>query len=90
MLRVRSALMGTCRSVTANDVVSALSIAAMVCWTRLVPADSNNGRRSGCCRDRADVAHHAADTRHWSIRGNWVFPHYDPSDVGGVWLAGAP
>ena len=50
--------------------------------------------RSGCCRDRADVAH---DTGRCDALvdpldgcGNRLFPHHDPPNVGGVRLAATP
>ena len=49
---------------------------------------------AGCRRDRADVAHDTSrrDTLVDPLDGggNWLFPHHDPPDVGGVRLAAAP
>ena len=57
-------------------------------------APSNHQRRSGCCRDRADVAYDAGrcDTLVDPLDGcgNWLFPHHDPSNVVCVRLAAAP
>jgi len=51
----------------------------------------NHQRRSGCCRDRADVAHDAgrcdALVDPLNGCGNWLFPHHDPPNVSGVRLS---
>jgi transposase len=56
--------------------------------------DLDRRRRPGCCRDRADVAHHAgrcdALVDPLDGGGDWLFPHHHPPDVGSVRLAAAP
>src|SRR5215510_6053691 len=55
---------------------------------------ANHRRRSGCGRDRADVAHHAgrrdALVDPFDGGGGRLFPDHDPPDVGSVRLAAAP
>jgi hypothetical protein len=55
---------------------------------------SNYRRRSGRCSDRSDVAYETgrrdALVDPLDGRGNWLFPHHDPPDLGGVRLAAAP
>jgi len=57
-------------------------------------APSNHQRRSGRRRDRADVAYDAArcDALVDPLDGcgNWLFPHYDPPNMGGFSGEGFP
>ncbi len=66
----------------------------MVCLTRLARADLELSTMIRCCRDRVDVAHDTGrrDALVDPFDGgrNWLFPHNDPPDEGGVRLAATP
>lgn len=59
----------------------------MVWLTSLVPADLNNRRRSGCCRDRADVAHDTSRPTHWSIRSMAAATGFSHTTIRRMWVA---